>query len=348
MTVTWKDYLSAHKGDAETYRECCLRFREAFEQQRANITRVFEARSPKVVACLGAGVLNDIPYDLFVRSGAKVHLVDWMPSSIEAGIGLSIIDVDENGCPRCVYCDPSVECPEAYCRHYRRQKSSDTAVCDEYKQAPSDPPRCAAFARGDEPDVRYEDVTGGYASEFGHRVPQTLRGVRTWKQAFVEISDLAQRVKSHRTPLSIDDDSVDLVTSSMVVSQLDEEPYDYFSYRAGELLGRPKQREESRLLPSMEALRSILLANQVERHCEEIKRILAPDGVCYMSFEMFHFNPEAGQWFVVAGMSKALAIIGRWFNFNFDIIAPNETLATFDRGKAPSLVGSFVLEPKAA
>ena len=89
-----------------------MRFREAFEEQRTNITPVFEAKSPKVIACLGAGVLNDIPYDLFVRSGARVHLVDWMPSSIEAGIDRSIIDVGENGCPRCAYCDPSVECPE--------------------------------------------------------------------------------------------------------------------------------------------------------------------------------------------------------------------------------------------
>lgn len=148
MTVTWENYLSAHKGDAETYRECCLRFRGAFEQQRTNMTRVFEAKSPKVIPCLGAGVLNDIPYDLFVRSGARVHLVDWMPQSIEAGIELAIIDVGANGCRRCVYCDPSVECPEVYCRHYRRPRSLDTAVCDEYRQVPSDPPRSAAFARG--------------------------------------------------------------------------------------------------------------------------------------------------------------------------------------------------------
>ena len=192
----------------------------------------------------------------------------------------------------------------------------------------------------------YEDVTGGYASEFAQRVPQTLRDVRTWKQAFTEINDLAHRVKNHFSPLSIDDNSVDLVTSSMVVSQLDQEPYDYFAFRAADELGRPKQREETRLLPTMQALQSILLANQVERHCQEIKRILAPDGVCYMSFEMFHFNAEAKQWFVVESMSKALAIIGRWFNFNFDIIGPTETLMPFHRGESPSLVGSFVLERK--
>ena len=57
-------------------------------------------------------------------------------------------------------------------------------------------------------------------------------------------------------------------------------------------------------------------------------------------------NPEVKQWFVVESMSKALAIIGRWFNFNFDIIGPTETLMPFHRGEAPSLVGSFVLEPK--
>ena len=118
---------------------------------------------------------------------------------------------------------------------------------------------------------------------------------------------------------------------------------DWFPHKAAEKLGPPAQEEEKKLLPAMKALQEVLLCRQVEQHCEEIRRILAPGGYCYMSFEAFHVVPDAVHWFLVEGMAKALEIVGRHFLFNFDIIPDHEPMTRFQAGGAPSLVFSFML-----
>ena len=157
---------------------------------------------------------------------------------------------------------------------------------------------------------------------------------------------LANRVKRQRTTMDIPDASVDLVTSSMVVSQFEHEPYGYFSKQAAAVLGSPSRGEENRLSPAMEALRSTLLANQIERHLDEIERILAPGGHCFMAFEMFHVEDGTGRWFLVSEMHGALAAIAGRFDFNFDILPQSDSVALFESPGGRSVVHRFVLEPR--
>jgi hypothetical protein len=132
----------------------------------------------------------------------------------------------------------------------------------------------------------------------------------------------------------------------MVISQFDHEPYEYFAHRAADKLGLPTAKEEKQLLPVMNSLRSTLLVNQVVQHCEEIRRILAPGGYCYMSFEMFHVVPAGEQWFLVEGIPKALDIVGRYFLFDFDIIPRHQPMTRFETEDSPSLVLSFMLSSR--
>ena len=150
-------------------------------------------------------------------------------------------------------------------------------------------------------------------------------------------------MKKHLAQISVADASVELVTSPMVISQFDHEPYTYFSHRAADSLGQPSQRE---LAPAMERLRSQLFSVQVERHCQGIVRMLAPGGVCYMSFELFHVVPRGVQWFLVQGVAKVLEVVRRYFLFRWDIIGEDQTLTRFQAEGEPSLVCSLVLEPK--
>lgn len=113
MSVGWDEYLTASDTCAK-YCECHRRCKSSFEGHRRNILHAVEATKPKVVACLGAGVLNDIPYESIIRSGASIHLVDWIPDSIDTGIDLSIIQNDESGQPHCIYCHPTVTCPQSF------------------------------------------------------------------------------------------------------------------------------------------------------------------------------------------------------------------------------------------
>ena len=64
----------------------------AFASQRSTSERIARELQPAVVACLGAGALNDIPFDYLIGSQATVHLVDWMQGSIDFGLTRSIIE----------------------------------------------------------------------------------------------------------------------------------------------------------------------------------------------------------------------------------------------------------------
>ncbi|MBT4866529.1 MAG: hypothetical protein HON53_15610 [Planctomycetaceae bacterium] len=344
MSVTWEEYLTVPEAKAR-FIECFQRCRGAFERHRENIRNLVETTSPGIVACLGAGVLNDIPYRTLAKSGAKVHLVDWLAGSSDVGISLSLIEMDDGEQPQCLYCDVSHDSPEEFCLNYRRSNGSADKVCDSFELSQCDPPTCNAFVKGDSPSVHYEDVTGGYANEFGQRLLHEMRDARTWERAFSKATKLAGRIKPTGR-LSIDDASVDLVTSSMLVSQFAHEPYNFFAARTAERLGAPTPEHEARLLPAMEKLRSALFTHQVERHLDEIQRILSPGGKCYLSFELFSTIPQSHQWFMVEGVPKALQAAGDRFHFNFDAIPESESIAQFQTRTGRSLTLCVVMESK--
>lgn len=345
MPLTWKEYIDAPDASAK-YAECASRCRAAFAQQHENIRRVFEAVAPGTVACLGAGVLNDIPFREFVRAGAAIYLVDWLPGAMTAGIAGAIIDASPQGGPQCLFCDPRIERPEAYCRHYCRSNSAGPLVCDRFVGCP-ERETCAAYEAGERPGILQEDVTGGYATAFAENVTDELRGVRSWKQALALGLKTARGAMGCRAPLSIPRAGVQLATSSMLISQFEHEPYGFFSRQAESQLGRPSPAEERQLMPAVQELRSLLLRNQVERHCQEIARILAPGGRCYMSFELMHAHASSG-WFVVEGMPNALELVGAYFDVQFDALSPSDLISRFQQSATPSLILSCVLTAKAS
>ena len=121
MTSTsWDNLFSGANSQvpsaADQYAVCC---RDTFDQQRKNIRRVFAATSPSAVACLDAGLLNDIPYRTFLATGAMVYLADWLPGSVDVGVMLSIIETDADGRPNCMYCNPRIPSVQRDCRHFQ-------------------------------------------------------------------------------------------------------------------------------------------------------------------------------------------------------------------------------------
>jgi len=345
MITAWDDYLKPQNA-AAAYRECFLRCRSAFERQRECIRRILDARRPAVVACLGSGILHDIPYWRLVEQNATVHLVDWLPGIVEFGIAHSIIRTTPQGRPRCAYCQRATPNAPDYCLSYREPALAGRVVCEAFELSPHEPGTCLAFRKGRLPHTYRQDVTGGYASAFGAALAEEMRGVATWRQALKRAIAVAQRLRGHRTALDIPDHGVDLVISSMVLSQFEHEPYGYFSKQAAALLGLPSAREEARLRPAMEKLRSILLINQIEGHCAEIERILAPDGRCFLAFELFHRDAGDSRWYLVSEMHCALQQIARHFDFDFDSIPEPVVDARFEAASGRSAAYHFLLAPK--
>ena len=345
MITSWEDYLSP-RGRSDAYRACHRRCRAAFDHQRDCIQQIFDARRPKVVACLGAGVLNDIPYRRFVEAGATIHLVDWLPDATDFGIAQSIVSDGPEGAHQCVYCRLADGDPRDYCCAYRQTGPSCSGLCDAFEASADQPASCQAFRRGHLPHVHRQDVTGGYASAFGMGLAAELRGVGSWRQALRRATALAHRIKNRRSKLHIPDGSVDLVVSSMVISQFEHEPYEYFSRQAAAVLGPPTLQSERRLRRSADQLRAILVHNQVEQHCQEIERILAPGGRCFVAFEMFHRADGDAVWYLVDGMHRALDALAQRFHFDIDGCPGPLADAGFKTNGGRSVVYHLLLAPK--
>ncbi len=346
MATSWHDYLRVPR-DEDVRRLCQPRYRTAFNRQRDALRRIVDTLRPKTVACLGAGVLNDIPYETLVRTGATIHLVDRLPGVIDTGLSASVIRCGQDGNPYCVYCRLDPARARLYCRHFQESMRAPGSVCERFAPASGEPRGCASYVRGEEPRVHEQDITGGYAGAFAEGVPRAVREVDSWRQAFRHASALAKRAERHRSSLDVPDGSVDLVTSAMVVSQFEHEPYTYFSRQAATRLGRPSMEEEKRLRPALETLRDKLLLNQVERHCDEIGRMLAPEGRCFMSFELFQLDRRDGRWFLVKEMYEALKVLGQRFRFDFNVLSTEDAVTRFETGESASLVYAFLLAPRA-
>jgi hypothetical protein len=348
MTITWDEYLTVPNAESK-YLECAAVCRSTFAQQRQNIARLVESRRPKSVVCLGAGVLNDIPYPELVRISAKVHLVDWLRNSCETGVALSLIHEDENCNPTCVDCDPQIGSPQEYCENFYGfvgAENAPTGVCSRFEPTDSQPVSCREFVQGKFPLIFCEDVSGGYSGRFAKRWSRELQKVSSWKQVFARGDKLARRVESSQQQLSIPSHAADLVTSSMVVTQFDHEPYGFFFAQSAEKLGPIDQAEAKQLQPAAQAVQDMLFSGQLRGHFAEIARILAPEGVCYLSFEMFHQVPNSSRLHLVQGVPEILTMAGEHFYFDENLLPGEEWMKPFRNRGEPSLVASLLLHPK--
>ena len=342
MIKTWDEYR--HLPDAaDRFTACHKAGQSGYARQRDILRRVLDEVKPHRMACLGAGLLNDIPYRDMVHSGTAIHLVDWLPGGIDTGIRLSIVEQEEG--PDCTYCHLSDEDAQAYCRRFERSRDREKRVCRSFEPGAGEFPTCEAFERGDLPVVHNADVTAGYGQAFAQQVPEIIARASNWKQALRGAWARTRQIGTKSEPLDISENSVDLVTSVLVMSQFEHEPYSYFSRQAAERLGPPTAREEKRLQADLERLRSSLLEEQIDRHCREIARILAPGGYCIMAFELFHFNSTVDRWFLVEEMYRGLKIVERHLDFSGDLLADSDTVCRFEQDGAASLVYYFALKP---
>lgn len=342
MATRWEDYISAPqtRGTPATCRTACA---AAFEPVRRIIKQVIAAQRPATIAVLGAGVLNDIPFGDLVQSGSDIHFVDWIPGIVDTGLTQSCIDHDDAGKPRCVFCTLGPEQAPAWCRRFAGTPSESGGVCRNFEPVDQATPACKAYKRGTRPVVHCNDVTGGYASAFARHCFEAVKSATSWRQAIKQAGRAARRTRHDGAPIEIADASVDLVTSSMLLSQFAYEPYQYLSKQVAAKLGPPSAQEDRQLAKPLAALLDMLTVNQIECHLDEVERIMAPDGRLFVAFEMFHYEPESGANILVGEMHRALEILGRRFDFDFDLLPARDSVVETRVHGEPSVVHAFLL-----
>lgn len=343
MAPSWEDYLRVPEA-RKVFRDRFEKNEPAFGRQRDILRDAIGTLRPKQIVCLGAGTLSDIPFDIILETGAGLHLVDWLPESIDIGLAAQIIHKRGNRELACLFCALGEDRAREHCQSYEKSDAQSPGLCNNYVPEKGAPRYCLSYQRGSRPEVLGQDVTAGYAEAFGKGVLGALDGVTSWRQALKRASALAKRVESRVTSLDIADRSADLVISSLVISQFEHEPYTYFSRQAADRLGPPTDGESNRLRPAMERLRNTLMKRQLTRHCDEIARILTPDGHCIMSFELFHSDAGTGGWYLVEQMHRGMALIAERLRFNFDILPTGDKVAQLDSVGGRSMIYTFALD----
>jgi hypothetical protein len=345
MPEAWAEYISAAHGDIVD--RCRASCGPAFAVHRETLSGLYKALRPQRVGCLGAGPLNDIPVAEFLAGGSEVFLVDWVPAISKYGFRSDMIR-EAGGELSCLACELDGP-PEQYCGGYRRAAPRCAGLCDNYVPLESGKPCCGSYESGVHPHFIAGDVTRGRAEAFARKARSLVNSARTPKAAFAKAVDGLRACRTISRDLPIESGTLDLVTSSMIISQFDFEPYEYFAKLLAQRFGELLLEQEKELLPLMEKLRSEFFRIQVEAHAEELFRLVNKEhGHVFFSVELFQKFPEAEQFFVVPGIPSALETLGKRFAFVFDAIPPERALHRVAVAPGASIVQSYVLRPLAA
>lgn len=343
----WTQYL-----DADVNSQACNSSRRqcqsAMVRQRELIARITEQRRPETIACLGSGYLNDIPIQKLFEGGKDVALVDWIDGVSREGVAGSIIS-NQDGRYHCLFCDKCIGA--LYCSNFTNE-IIDEGVCSAFepvKGEHGETVTCGNYEPGLQPNFVAGDVTAGYSSGFSEAVEHKINKCKSPKEAFIKAIKTCDQVAGKHQHIPLAADSIEFLTSSMVVSQFDVEPYNFFAFLLERTYGRAKiQSLEKTLTPLMEKLRTKLFVDQVKHHVAEMFRLVKKDGTgrIYFSVELFRLNPDGKFYFLVQDMHEVLDIIGRYFWFDFELLPESDVLHRSQMGDGISVIQNYILSPR--
>ena len=342
-SVFWDSYLSTYQITDDFEERLCL-CEAAFATHKDNISRLINIIDPSSIAVLGSGYLNDIPLANLIQKDRKVFLVDWIDNVSKRGVSKKIISTAKDGTKNCLFCK---KCKgELYCKNYTGEPLVE-GVCTGYEPISRPFDTCKNYSPASQPYFMKADITGGVARHFSELVEPSVLRSKTVKQAFSKAISITKILKY--TAMEIETNSIDFVTSSMVLSQFNDEPYGFFSKLIQSKFGRVEiLRHEEKLRPLMEQLRSNLFLFQVESHIKEIHRIAKKNGrpSVYLSSEIFRSIPDKKAYFLVQDMSKALELVSKYFDFSFDDDFDIDSLNKVKIGDGISINQCYILIPK--
>jgi len=339
----WNTYISHYRDHSITHANFRL-CEQAFAVHKENIANLVHNLDPESIAILGAGYLNDIPFADLVEEGRNIFLVDWLENAPKIGVSRLLLRKEKEDKINCLFCKMSTGAE--YCKNFTG-KFIGEGVCTAFEAVEEPFLTCRRYEPANEPRFIKADITGGVARSFAGKIEKYITSCKTAKDAFIKAIACAERY--HYSPIPVKDNSMDLVTSSMVLSQFDYEPYTYFATLLEQRFAREQlEKHESKLLPLMEKLRSRLFALQVENHTREMHRIVKKDGESrvYLSAELFRSYPGSDNYFLVQDMAVALETLDKYFFFKFDKTSGDKLLSKSKLGEGVSINQCYHLVPK--
>ncbi len=340
-TPSWDEYLCAPLPVSPHRQPQC---EGGFAAARTCIERLLIQLKPGRVACLGSGSLNDIPMETLFGTADEIYLIDWVPNVSFEGVKQQIIEAAPAA--RCLFC--GCQRPERLCRSFSGVRSDVDLVCKSFCPLEGPSLQCDNYVPGVEPHFVQADVTSGRASRFGRRMEKVVRRSDTPKEAFGRALRESLNCANLHDEMPLKNNAFDFITSSLVASQFDTEPYTFFARLLEDKFGRKELLARQHVLaPMMEDLRTALFQMQIEGHAAEMHRLLDKErGRAYLSVEFFRTLPSGRDFFLVHETPRLLEALGRYFFFDFDALPPEEGARKHAMGSGTSVIQSFVLTPK--
>lgn len=339
----WDSYLSPGL-DNSIVQDKFTPYKQGFSHHRETIARMVEMLEPRSVVVLGSGFLNDVPVTDIVENSLDIYFVDWIEDISQLGMSRSIIQKDDGGSYSCLFC---CNCTGSeFCSNFAGVIEGKN-VCSEFRPVEESFNACENYHPASQPKFIKADITAGVGRSFSTKIEKRLDNCKTVKEAILKASAFTDNFDYQ--PIPVETNSVELATSSMVLSQFDFEPYSYFTNLLVNRFGIEEiKRHEAKLTPLLETLRDKLFIAQVEAHIKEMYRIIKKDlkPRIYLSAELFHSFPGTDQYFLVNHMPKALDIIGKYFFFDFNQPFPDEALIKSKVGEGWSVTQCYLLTPK--
>lgn len=339
----WNSYLSPGIDDS-TVQDEFNSYKQGFSHHRETIAQMIDMLAPDRIVILGSGFLNDVPVSDIVPKSRDVYFVDWIENISQLGMSRSIIHRDDEGHFNCLFCSNCTG--SEYCSNFSGVIAGKN-VCSEFQAAEESFAICKNYQPANQPKFIKADITAGVGRSFSEKIEKRLNKCKTVKEAILKASAITDNFDYQAIP--VETDSVELATSSMVLSQFDFEPYSYFTNLLTNCFGLEEiKRHESKLAPLLETLRDKLFITQVESHIKEMYRIIKKDlkPRIYLSAELFHSHPSIDQYFLVHHMPKALEIISKYFYFDFNQPFPDNALIKSPVGEAWSVTQCYLLTPR--
>lgn len=342
-SISWTEYLDA-RVDSHSFASSQKQCRSALSQQRELIGLLVKTLGARSITCLGSGYLNDLPVSILFADGNEVTLIDWIEGISREGVASQVIQKCGNEY-HCLFCDKNIG--SAYCKSFTNELLQE-GVCTAFVPVEDTNLTCQNYRPNTEPRFIKCDITAGYSSYFAEVIGNKIRNCRTPKEAFLKAIKLCSQIESRSSPVPVADSSMDLVTSSMVLSQFDNEPYNFFALLLEQVFGREQIILHQQVLnPLMEQLRTKLFVQQVTRHVQEMHRLVKKDGEArvYLSVELFRSDENHGLYFLVQDIAKAMDIVGEYFLFDLEIMPQNEILNHVQIDSETSVIQNYVLVP---
>ena len=342
--ITWTQYLDT-KVSRESYAISQQQCGRALSYQRNIIGKLVRSLEPKTIACMGSGFLNDLPIRILFSQDTQVTLVDWIEGISQEGVSHQIIS-KSNDEYHCLFCDKNIG--NAYCKNFTNELLTE-GVCTAFVPVDGPSITCQNYEPNAEPKFLQCDITAGYGNHFANAMQKKINSCKTPKEVFTRAIKLCSQLETRRNPIPVEDNSIDLVTSSMVLSQFDYEPYNYFAQILEQCYGRDQILAHEKVLrPLMEELRTKLFVEQARRHTQELYRLAKKDGTArvYLSVELFRSDNDDSLYFLVQDISKALDIINEYFLFDLEAISRNDILHHVDIDNGTSVIQNYVLVPR--